>query len=247
MFAGRFGRLLTGTSIAARRPPLGLLALTGGVAALVLLVGVLVISLMDSPGPGSAVAASHSNRPSQSIHTPRSAANQQTTKPQARTPTPTSGHPTSPATSAATRHPADHRHWRRVLQALDAMRSRAFSTLNLRDLDRIYLPGSPPWLADRDLLLAYRRQQVRVDGLRITIDHLTVVRSTPTAVTLRTTDHLIAGHLVNPSGQRTRLPPAPPTTRLITLTPTAPPTRPATPTQTATGWRISAITTPNSR
>jgi hypothetical protein len=128
--------------------------------------------------------------------------------------------------------------WIRTLEALDAQRSQAFWTLDLNVLDDIYVPGSSPWVADRALLSNYRKQNVRVRGLRITIDRTTVTRRTATTVTLRTTDRLTAGEAVDHTGTKTPLPPGRPTTRLITLT-TAPtqPGKPGTP-----RWRISTIT-----
>jgi hypothetical protein len=68
------------------------------------------------------------------------------------------------------------------------------------------------------------------------IHHLTIEQSTPTKVTLRITDRLIAGTAIDPTGHRTPFPPGTPTTRRITLTPT-PPTQ--NPPQT---WRITTIT-----
>ncbi|MFG1907794.1 hypothetical protein [Kribbella sp. NPDC048928] len=133
---------------------------------------------------------------------------------------------------------ADVAAWIRTLEALDAQRSGAFWTLDLDVLDDIYVPGSSPWVADRALLSKYRKQNVRVRGLRITIDRTVITRHTATTVTLRTTDRLTAGEAVDHAGTKTPLPPGRPTTRLITLTttPTQPETR-ATPT-----WRISTIT-----
>jgi hypothetical protein len=127
--------------------------------------------------------------------------------------------------------------WIRTLQALDAQRSRAFWTLDLDALDEIYVPGSSPWTADRALLSTYRDQNVRVQGLRITIESTTVTRRTPNTVTLRTSDHLTAGEAVDHAGTKTPLPPGPPATRLITLTAT-PPSAGAS----NQAWRISTIT-----
>jgi hypothetical protein len=79
---------------------------------------------------------------------------------------------------------------------------------------------------------SYRKQQIRVQGLRVQIDSSTIARRTPTTVTLRTTDHLAAGQAVDRSGTRTSFPPGTPTTKLITLT-TSPTTK---------AWRITAIT-----
>ncbi|GAA1151029.1 hypothetical protein GCM10009630_56710 [Kribbella jejuensis] len=126
----------------------------------------------------------------------------------------------------------------RTLQALDAQRSQAFWTLNLDALSNIYIPGSSPWTADRALMSEYRQQNVRVQGLRITIDSITITRHTRTTITLRTTDQLTGGEVVDHSGTKTPLPQGPRTTRLITLTnnPTSTTTPPSGP------WRITTIT-----
>jgi hypothetical protein len=133
--------------------------------------------------------------------------------------------PTAPAS-------ADPVAWTRTLQALDAQRARAFSTLDLEALDRIYVPGSSPWRSDHALLSSYRKQRIRVEGLRVQIDSSTIARRTPTAVILKTTDHLAAGQAVDQTGTKTPLPRGTPTTKLITLT-TSP---------TTGAWRITGIT-----
>ncbi|WP_442914424.1 protein kinase domain-containing protein [Kribbella sp. NBC_00709] len=127
---------------------------------------------------------------------------------------------------------ADAVMWTRTLRALDAQRAKAFWTLDLEALDRIYVPGSSPWRADRSLLSSYRQQQLRVEGLRVQIDSAAVAGRTPTTVTLKTIDYLAAGQAVDRTGTRTPFPPGTPMTRLITLS-----TSPSTP-----AWRISSIT-----
>ncbi|NIK60685.1 hypothetical protein [Kribbella shirazensis] len=128
--------------------------------------------------------------------------------------------------------------WTRTLRALDAQRAHAFWTLDLAALDKVYVPGSSPWVADRALLSDYRRRNVRVRGLRITIESTTIMRRTPTTVILRTTDHLTAGQAVDHTGTVTTLPSGRPTTKLITLTATPP-----SPDRThPRAWRISTIT-----
>jgi hypothetical protein len=133
--------------------------------------------------------------------------------------------------------------WTLTLQALDAERAQAFSTLDLSTLDKIYLRDSPPWRSDRALLLSYRAQNIRVQGLRINIDKTTITHRTPTTVTLKTTDHLSAGTAIDHTGTTTPLPPGKPTTRLITLTSTTPKSATPTTTRSATqSWRIATIT-----
>ncbi|WP_427896689.1 hypothetical protein ACQHIV_15740 [Kribbella sp. GL6] len=101
-------------------------------------------------------------------------------------------------------------------------------------LDQIYMPGSPPWAADRALLASYRKQNVRVQGLRITIESATIAARTPTTITLRTVDHLTAGEVVDRLGTKTPLPAGQLSARLITLTavPTSSKSQP---------WRITTI------
>jgi hypothetical protein len=152
----------------------------------------------------------------------------------------------SPPESAAS--PAEVAAWKRTLEALDAERAKAFWTLDLDALDRIYVPGSPPWLRDRALLAEYREQNIRVEGLRITIDSTVITRRTSTTITLKVTDRLTAGQAIDAGGTETTLPSGIPTTRLITMTST--PGRPATPSpapsrsserEPTAGWRISTI------
>ncbi|WP_328522019.1 protein kinase domain-containing protein [Kribbella sp. NBC_00359] len=160
-----------------------------------------------------------------------------TTSPTATQPT-TPPTPTRPATPQSTIKPptttsrTDAARWALTLQDLDAQRAHAFWTLNPEVLDKIYVPGSPPWLADRALLASYLKQNVRIQGLRIQIDKTIVTHQTPTTITLKTTDHLSAGQAIDHTGTTTPLPPGTPTTRLITLTTT----------RTTPTWRITTIT-----
>jgi hypothetical protein len=136
--------------------------------------------------------------------------------------------------------------WVQTLRALDSERAKAFWTLDPAALDRIYVPGSPPWVSDRALLAAYREQGVRVEGLRITIESTAITRRTPTTVTLKTVDHLTAGQAIDRTGTKTSLPLGIPTTRLITLTTTARSPAPSRSSdgQRCPGWRISKVTQP---
>jgi serine/threonine protein kinase len=216
-----WGRLLrrdgTPSPPAKRRihPAYGVLAAVAAGAVIVLVIGIATIGALDSP-TNQAAASDQQTTPTQPATT--------TSTPAPSQPTP---QPTPVSTDAT---------WARTLQSLDAQRAQAFWTLDLETLDKIYVPGSIPWHADRALLSAYRQQQVRVQGLRIKIERTSVTHRTPTTVTLKTTDHLTAGQAVDQTGTTTPFPPGVPTTRLITLTTTAT-TRTATPT-----WRISTIT-----
>jgi hypothetical protein len=190
------------------------LAAIGAGAVVVLVLGVLTITSLDNP-TGRAAAAGKSGA---------------TPHPQSPSQSPVPKSPTPSSTSYAPKQEAAE--WARTLEALDAQRAQAFWTLDVRALDAIYLPGSAPWSADRALLTAYRKQHIRVRGLRMHISTATVERRTATTITLRTVDHLTGGELVDRTGTKTPLPPGTPTTRLITLT-----TTPTTPT-----WRITTIT-----
>ncbi|MET7281289.1 hypothetical protein ABZS29_23830 [Kribbella sp. NPDC005582] len=103
-------------------------------------------------------------------------------------------------------------------------------------LDKVYVPGSQPWQADRALLADYRKRRIRIHGLQIHIDKSTVMQQNSSTVTLRTTDHLAAGEAVDRSGARTTLPPGTPTTHLITLT-NAPPAA----NSPQSSWRIRSV------
>ena len=197
------------TSSARRRlphPAYGVLAAAALGAVIVLVIGIATIGALNS--------------------TPTAATNQPTTPPTPPQPasSPRTGQPTTPRTAppSPTRSPTttasrtDAAQWTLTLQALDAQRAHAFWTLDPDVLDKIYVPGSPPWLADRALLDTYLKQNVRIQGLRIQIDSTTVTHQTPTTITLKTTDHLSAGQAIDQTGTTTPLPPGSPMTRLIT-------------------------------
>ncbi len=197
----------------------------------------------SNPAPASASGQPSAARttPTASVTAPassRTQAGSTSPTPPARTaPTPPGNtNPTTPSPprrSTTSRSVAD---WLTTLHALDAQRAQAFRTLDTATLDKIYIPGSPPWRSDRALLADYRKQHIHIQGLRIQIDKTTITHQTPTMVTLRTTDHLTAGQAVHKSGTRIPLPPGTPTTRLITLTRTTSKTTPT--------WRITKITPP---
>ncbi|WP_350281763.1 hypothetical protein [Kribbella sp. HUAS MG21] len=104
-------------------------------------------------------------------------------------------------------------------------------------LDEVYVPGSSPWVADRGLLAAYRKQNVRVRGLRIAIERVALVRRTTTSVTLKVTDRLAAGEAVDHVGAVTPMPAGHSSTKLITLTATA-----GAGGASPQVWRISSVT-----
>lgn len=188
-----------------------------------LVLGLVTVGVLDNPA-GTAAAADRTEQSPSPSPTPQ----------RSTTSTPsTISRPTAPTTPAR----VDAGEWTRTLQALDTQRAQAFWTLDAALLDRIYVPGTEPWAADRALLATYRKHQIRVRGLQIRIDNAIVERQSATTVVLRTVDHLTAGQAVNRTGTTTTLPPGTPSTRLITLTTTAGTTNP-----TPSSWRITAIT-----
>jgi hypothetical protein len=213
------------------RSAYGILAACGIAALIVFAIGLATVGVLGQPATGSTTSAS-TPEDSSTATTPGTRPSSSATSP-ASTPSTSSvnTNPSASPTGRSTRAAEDTKRWLRTLESLDARRSRAFSTLNPADLDAIYVRGSPPWSSDRSLLASYRKQQVRVEGLRMQIETLSVERPGDQTVVLRIVDRLIAGAAVTRSGHRTPLPPGRPTTRRITLT------------ATNTTWRISAITT----
>ncbi|WP_241995318.1 hypothetical protein [Kribbella antiqua] len=225
-------------------PAYGVLVAAGAAAVIVLVVGLVAVGALDDPvNQAAAVDQSTGATPARTETADPTAQNLSTHSPTAEAPTTrtpgagTTGGPGVGTPSAGVGTPggegsAGVEEWVRTLQALDAQRAQAFWTLDVGVLDRIYVPGSAPWSADRELVAAYRRQQVRVHGLRIRIETTTIERRTASSITLRTVDHLVGGEVVDRNGNRTPLPPGTATTRLITLS-----TTPSTP-----SWRITTIT-----
>ncbi|MFI5693052.1 serine/threonine-protein kinase [Kribbella sp. NPDC051586] len=206
--------------------PYGAFAAAGLGIVIVLALAIATLRALDTPATAQADPIHPQSVRPQS--TSPQTTHPQTTQAQSAHPQPTRVQPTGVAATPS----EDPAAWTRTLEALDAQRAQAFWTLDLTALDRIYVPGSSPWRADHALLSSYRKQQIRVQGLRVQIDNSTVAYRTPTTITLKTTDHLTGGQTVDQSGTTTPLPPGAPMTRLITLT--------SSPTTKA--WRITAIT-----
>ncbi|NEA33627.1 protein kinase [Streptomyces sp. SID13031] len=193
-----------------RRAAYGILAACGAGAVTTLLIGLVTVGVLGHPATGSTATADQSTQPT----------SQATSTTPQRTPPP----------SAQPTQSAEGINWLQTLQALDVRRSHAFATLDPADLNAIYVPGSSPWSADRALLASYRDQHLRIEGLRLQIETVTIETPGPKTVVLRIVDRLVSGVAISTSGQRTEFPPGKPTARRITLT-----------TDTTT-WRISAIT-----
>ncbi|HEY0470513.1 MAG TPA: protein kinase [Kribbella sp.] len=237
-----------------RSPAYAVLAVAGLASIIVLVFGLIAVGVLGGPSSSSASAAdqpaaSDATAPTAAIlssptHTsaPVAASGNETTSPTSGASTAPSppatpkdstapGDLSSPATPSAPGDPETTR-WLRTLHALDAQRSRSFSTLDDAGLDAIYLPGSSPWKSDKSLLASYRDQHVRIEGLSIEIQSLAVEQSSPSTAVLRVVDRLISATAVDSAGRRTPLPPGQPTKRRVTLRTTPP----------ATTWRIAEIT-----
>ncbi|WP_328322273.1 protein kinase [Kribbella sp. NBC_00382] len=189
-----------------KRAAYGILAACGAGAVTTLVIGLLTVGVLGHPAPNSTANAAQPTQP--------------TTPHQSTTPR----QPVTPKQPAA-----DGKKWLQTLQALDVRRSQAFATLDPTVLNSVYVPGSSPWSADRELLATYRKQQLRIEGLRLQIQSVTVENPGPTTVVLRVVDRFVAGAAITSTGQRTIFPPGKPTTRRVTLT------------AAATSWRISSI------
>ncbi|GAB2582860.1 hypothetical protein GCM10027269_42740 [Kribbella endophytica] len=214
----RLNRILASTTHRAprsHRTAYGILAASALAALVVTALALTTLGILDTPTTNPAAAAPPSPTPTKPT----------TPAPTTPTPTtPTSSIPTpmaSPSPSATT--------WQQTLQALDQRRAHAFWTLNPAELDAVYQPGSNPWTTDRAALATYQAQKIRIANLRFHIEHLTQEPTPGPTITLRVTDRLISATALTPTGQ-TQLPPGPPTTRRITLTPNG------------KTWRITTIT-----
>ena len=119
--------------------------------------------------------------------------------------------------------------WGGVLGRLDRVRAEAFLRLDVGLLDLVYRRGTVPWRADRGVLAAYRQLATRVEGLRIVVHEVGVIRAGRGVVVLRVVDRFAGGTVVDADGSRTQLPGGPVTARRITLT------------GSGNDWRISAI------
>lgn len=252
--ARRMSRRLGGhlaRCLRSRRPVYGALALAGLAVLAVLGIGLGLLGVLGGPISGAAAAdsqgqvdgssgapgSSPSNRStpspgstsspgrSSSLGVPPSSG---TTRKLDRTPLPWAT-PRPGRTTVSAASEGDAMRWLETLQALDVQRSRAFAGLDAAGLDAIYVPGSPPWRADRSLLASYRDQALQVVGLRLEIDQLEVERSGTRTVVLRVVDRLTGGTVVDSAGRRTDLPAGRPTARRITLA------------GEGDAWRISGI------
>jgi hypothetical protein len=122
--------------------------------------------------------------------------------------------------------------WLDVLRALDKQRSAAFKSGDDARLDSVYVRGSVPWKADRQLLATYRNQHVRIEGLTMEIRSVLIESEETNHAVIQVVDRLVSGAAVDQQGRRTTFIPGKPTARRITLEARTPGT-----------WRIAEITT----
>ncbi|WP_238157936.1 hypothetical protein [Kribbella voronezhensis] len=103
------------------------------------------------------------------------------------------------------------------MRALDRKRSTVFQTGDVGGLDAIYVPGSVPWKADKNLLASYRTQRLRIEGLTMEIRSLVIESEEADRAVLKVVDRLVAGAAVDPAGRRTTFPRGRPVARRIVL------------------------------
>lgn len=94
--------------------------------------------------------------------------------------------------------------WRQVVARLDQRRADAYSAGDPAALAGVYLPGSAALASDTAALRAYRREGVRVRGLRLRLAGVHVLARRAGRVVLRVTDRMAGYRLVDGSGQVVR-------------------------------------------
>ena len=114
-----------------------------------------------------------------------------------------------------------------VLRKWDAARAAAWAAGSVSALRRLYVGGA----GERDvgLLRDYRRQGLVVDGLRMQVLRLDVLRHRPGEWRLRVTDRVAGGVVADRNGHRRPLPRDQATTREVVLV------------RGAAGWRVSEV------
>jgi hypothetical protein len=114
-----------------------------------------------------------------------------------------------------------------VLRAWDAARAKAWADGSVPALRRLYVGGA----GERDvgLLRDYRRRGLTVDGLRMQVLGLDVLRHRPGEWRLRVTDRVAAGVVTDRDGRRRPLPRDQATTREVVLV------------RGDGGWRVSEV------
>jgi hypothetical protein len=153
--------------------------------------------------------------------TARPVANAATEPSRAGTGAPPAGPPTGPLTAPPTGQPTGPPggRWERALDALDAVRGRAFATRDLALLRRVYVPG-PLLQADTALLRRLVPKGCGLTGVRTTYSHV-FARSTGGRATVQATARLPPTQLVCGGRPRATVPGAGPTRLRLELTTTA--------------------------
>ncbi len=217
-------RLRLSERLRGRAPAYGVLAAVGAAAMVVLVLGLVAVGVL---GGGASTAASTGD--AESPGTATSVASGRATS-GAGTPDPSGSLPTATAVSTppGTDWPTP---WLDVLRALDRKRSTVFRTGDVSGLDAIYVPGSVPWKADKDLLASYRTQRLRIEGLTMEIRSLVIESELTDRAILQVVDRLVSGAAVDPAGRRTTFPRGRPVARRIVLQADAP-----------GAWRIAEVT-----
>jgi hypothetical protein len=103
-----------------------------------------------------------------------------------------------------------------TLRAWDAQRASAYASGSVADLRSLYVRGSAAGEADQRLLKAYVARGLVVDGMRMQVLALDVVRATPSVLRVRVTDRLVGAEARGPTGVLP-LPRDSPSTRVVTL------------------------------
>ena len=137
-------------------------------------------------------------------------------------------HPASPPAAVPVSAPTgDAVEAAAVLRKWDAARAAAWAAGSVSALRRLYVGGA----GERDvgLLRDYRRQGLVVDGLRMQVLRLDVLRHRPGEWRLRVTDRVAGGVVADRDGHRRPLPRDQATTREVVLV------------RGATGWRVSEV------
>jgi hypothetical protein len=118
-----------------------------------------------------------------------------------------------PVEAAAERPPE-----RAVLARWQRARSAAWARGSVRELRRLYIPGSAVGRRDVRLLRRYADRGLRVGGLRTQVLAWSLVAHRPDRLVLRVTDRLVGGVAARDDGSsRARLPADRPTERRLTL------------------------------
>jgi hypothetical protein len=122
----------------------------------------------------------------------------------------------SPRHAPAVRAPAPEIPAAVALREWDALRSVAYASGSVAGLRRLYIAGSSAGAADARVLAGYVARGLVVEGMRMQVLALHVLRSTPVLIRLRVTDRLVGAWVRGPTGLLP-LPRDAPSTRVLTL------------------------------